>query len=173
MRSKKLTKVLSLVLASAFVLSLAGCAKSTEKTAETNTTPTKEAATNQEATTAPVEETTDKTLADFDKVDQFNYYNLVAGITDEEFNASPLAKLVEDHTGYKVTYTQSPADATDMQTAITNIFMLKQDYQAVKVSKDQFYTLLAMDALLPITEYVNASTNLKEQISEFGWETAS
>lgn len=172
MRSKKLTKVLSLVIAGVLTFSLAGCGKSNDD--KKDTTPTQGVTTGDEtATTAPIDQTTDKKLADYDKVDAFNYYNLAAGITDEEFNASALAKLVEEHTGYKVTYTQSPADAVDMQTAITNIFMLKQDYQAVKVSKDQFYTLLALDALLPITEYVNASTNLKEQISEFGWETAS
>lgn len=171
MRSKKLTKALSLALVGAMTMSMAACGKSSDEKESTPTTAPSTEQGGSEATQAPAETT--KTLADYDKVDSFNYYNLAAGITDEEFNALPLAKMVAEQTGYNVTYTQSPADATDMQTAITNIFMLKQDYQAVKVSKNQFYTLLAMDALLPITEYVNASTNLKDQISSFGWETAS
>lgn len=174
MMNKKMTKVLSMFLVGAMTVSMAACSKKSEdasndKTSD-NAAPTTSA--SAEATKEPVQESS-KTLADFDKVDTFNYYNMAAGITDEELNNSALAKLVAEQTGYNVTYTQAPADGTDAQTAITNIFLLKQDYQAVKVSKDQFYTLLAMDALAPITEYVNASTNLKEDISSFGWDTAT
>lgn len=181
---KKFEKVCAVMLAGSMVLSMAGCGKGKDNNQKTDeTTPTEAAAsddsaaktddsTSTEATTAPTEEAA-KSLADYPKVDSFNYYNIAAGVTDEELNASPMAKLVEDYTGYKVTYTQAPADPVDGQTAVTNVFMLKQDYQAVKVSKDQFYTLLASNALLPITEYVNGSTNLKSCISDFGWETAT
>lgn len=174
MMNKKFKKIASMFLVGAMVVSMAACGKKND--GGDNGNKGNDGGNNAvESTTNPAggNEETVKSLADYPKVDSFNYYNIAAGITDDEFNALDLAKLVEEQTGYKVTYTQSPADPIDMQTAITNVFMLKQDYQAVKVSKDQFYTLLAMDALKPITKYVEASTNLKEQISEFGWETAS
>lgn len=173
MMNKKFKKIVSMLLVGAMAVSMAACGKKSDDKKPEDQGNNGSTNTESTATPAPEKEESTKTLADYKKAEAFNYYNLAAGVTDEEFNALPLAKLVEDQTGYKVTYTQSPADPTDMQTAITNIFMLKQDYQAVKVSKDQFYTLLAMNALKPITEYVNASTNLKEQISEFGWGTAS
>lgn len=105
-------------------------------------------------------------------VDSFRYYGMATGLTTEEYNQSPIAKLVEEHTGYKVAYDQQPADTSDAQNAITNIFMTRSDYQAVIVSKNQFYSLLAMDALKDITPYVDQSVNLKDQISGFGWDTA-
>lgn len=114
-----------------------------------------------------------KSLDDYEKVSEFNYFSIASGVETEQLNNSVSAKLVEEQTGYKVTYDQAPADATDAQTAITNIFLLKSDYQAVKVTKAQFYTLLELDALADITEYVDASKNLKEQIADFGWQTAT
>lgn len=172
MKGKKLTKWFSVLLAGTMALSMAGCGSSDDG-GQSQAVENTATGTTQAAEESQPDADTAKTLADYEKADAFNYYSLAAGISDEELNASASAKLVEEHTGYKVTYSQSPADPTDMQTAITNIFMLKQDYQAIKVSKDQFYTLLAMDALAPITEYVQASEILKDQISEFGWDTAS
>lgn len=172
---KTIKKTLAMLLVLAMMFSLAACSKNNDggnnsgdgnKVTDTPNTP--------DATDAPQQgDDADKTLADYDKVSSFNYYGIASGISDGEFNALATVDMVKEHTGYDVAYFQAPADAADRQTGINNIFMLKQDYQAVKVSKDEFYTLLAMDALKPITEYVNASTNLKEQISEFGWDTAS
>ncbi len=170
MKNKKCKAIVALTLAAMMTFSVAACGNSVSDTG-TGTGSTGTAANGTE--TGNTETESSKTLADYDKVDSFNYYAIAAGVSDEEFNASQMASMVEEYTGYHVTYTQAPADSADNQTAITNIFMLKQDFQAVKVSKTQFYTLLASNALLPITEYVNASTNLKEQISEFGWETAT
>jgi len=174
MINKKFKKVVSMLLVGAMVVSMAACGKKSDDNKKGNEGNNEGNNTQVEATATPApEKEAAKSLADYPKVDSFNYYSIGAGITDEEFNALELAKLVEGQTGYKVTYAQSPADPMDAQTAVTNIFMLKQDYQAVKVGKDQFYTLLAMGALKPITKYVEGSTNLKEQISEFGWGTAS
>ena len=170
MKSKKVTKFLSMILAGVMAIGMTACSGKTDDASSASTQETTSA--SKEESVASQEEQT-KTLADYDKVDSFNYYNIAAGVSDDELNAHPMAKMVADQTGYNVTYTQAPADGTDAQTAITNIFLLKQDYQAVKVSKNQFYTLLAMNALAPITEYVNASTNLKEDISAFGWDTAT
>lgn len=173
MKNKKFGKILAAVMAGTMILSATGCGNGSDSasTGATDSSVNESVATTEGESIQ--EQETQKTLADYPKTDSFNYYGIAGGVTDEELNASHTAELVKEYTGYNVTYTQAPADPVDGQTAVTNVFMLKQDYQAVKVSKDQFYTLLASNALLPITEYVNASANLKEQISEFGWETAT
>lgn len=174
---KNMKKALSVMLIGIMAVSMIACSSKSSTTEEekkpaTSTSEKKETEAKSNTEETKKTEEAKKTLADYSKVDAFNYYNIAAGVSDEELNASESAKLVEAETGYKVTYTQAPADATDAQTAVQSIFLLKQDYQAVRISKNQFYTLLAMDALHPITEYVDASTNLKEQISAESWDTA-
>ncbi len=161
---RKLSTTLALILLLLTVMTAAGCNKKTDDT-EKSAAPTE---------AAKVEDVTvnEKTLADYDKVNAFKYFNIATGVETNDLNNSASANLVKEYTGYDVTYDQAPADPSDAVTAITNIFMLKSDYQAVKVSKAQFYTLLQSGALKDITEYVDASTNLKEQIDPFGWETA-
>ena len=105
--------------------------------------------------------------------DNFKVYAIATGIETDAFNQNPLAIMVHEYTGYDVTYDQAPADANDAAQAITGIFMNRDEYDAIIVSKTQFYSLLAMDALKDITPYVEASTNLKEVISAFGWQTAT
>ncbi len=167
MKGKRFKKVLTMLLLITTMFVIAGCStKAKEESQGTDTV--KE---NTEAT-QPETSTDAKTLADFEKESSFKYFNMASGVETEALNNSTSAQLVKEHTGYDVFYDQAPADPADAQTAITNIFMLKSDYQAVKVTKAQFYTLLEMNALLPITKYVDASTNLKEVISDFGWETA-
>ncbi|GAA4294356.1 hypothetical protein GCM10023142_31400 [Anaerocolumna aminovalerica] len=171
MKGKKIAKVLTMLLILATMFSMVGCSKKGE---EDNTeTKTETSGKTETAETSKEGEGTAKALADYEKVNTFKYFGMGSGVETDQFNNSPTAQLVKEHTGYDVYYDQAPADPIDAQTAITNIFMLKSDYQAVKVSKEQFYTLLEMDALLPITEYVNASTNLKEVITDFGWQTAT
>ncbi len=171
MKGKKIAKVLTMLLILATMFTVVGCSKKGE---EDNTETKTETTGKTETAETPNEgEGTAKTLADYEKVNAFKYFGMGSGVETEQFNNSPTAQLVKEHTGYDVYYDQAPADPIDAQTAITNIFMLKSDYQAVKVSKEQFYTLLEMDALLPITEYVNAATNLKEVITDFGWQTAT
>ncbi|MDU6264223.1 MAG: hypothetical protein E6600_06930 [Anaerocolumna aminovalerica] len=171
MKGKKIAKVLTMLLILATMFSMVGCSKKGE---EDNTETKTETSGKTETAETPKEgEGTAKALADYEKVNTFKYFGMGSGVETDQFNNSPTAQLVKEHTGYDVYYDQAPADPIDAQTAITNIFMLKSDYQAVKVSKEQFYTLLEMDALLPITEYVNASTNLKEVITDFGWQTAT
>lgn len=105
--------------------------------------------------------------------DSFNFYGISTGVTTEEYNADPLAQLLEEHTGYHVTYDQVPSGTDAGATAINNIFINREDYQAIIVMKDQFYSLLAQDALKDISPYVEKTTNLKNVISEFGWDTVT
>lgn len=175
MKGKKFTKVLVMLLVLSLPVVMAGCSKKADESANGTSAQTgsETAVSNTGESGAADSTASQKTLADFDKASGFKYFGMASGVETDEFNNSSSAKLVKEYTGYDVTYDQAPADAMDAQTAITNIFMLKSDYQAVKVTKAQFYTLLEMNALMDITDYVNASTNLKEQISDFGWETAT
>lgn len=175
---RKMTKLLSAAMAGVMVLGMTACGKQDETPGSSGTTSASTPVSTPASSQTPEpkkEEVPDspKTLDDYEKASGFNYYNIAAGVSDDEFNASAMAKMIDGYTGYNVVYAQAPADATASQDAITNIFLLKQDYQAVKVSKDQFYTLLALDALAPVTEYVNATKNLKAEVSQFGWDMAT
>lgn len=167
-------KKIALLMAGAMtVASLAGCGgsdKAAETTAAAKAETTAAAAQAVPAETAAPEAAT-KTLKDYPRVAGFNAMVTSGGITDEEFNAQALAKKICEETGYDVKFTQLPK--TDVDTTVTNIFMLQEDYQYVFVTKDQFNMLVSQGALAPLTEYVNASANLKEVISEVGWDSAT
>lgn len=163
---KRLSRVLAAILCVVMIFSLTAC---------TSETPSTTAAQSEETTQAEgtqAEETT-RAAEEVKRADSFNFYSIATGIETEAFNTHPIASMIEEHTGYKVTYDQAPANAEDAANAITNIFMSRSEYDAIVVSKVQFYSLLAMDALKDITPYVNETSNLKNVISEFGWSTAT
>lgn len=112
-----------------------------------------------------------KTLADYEKETHLNLFMGYPGVTDEEFNNYPMAKIIAESTGYDITYTLSPS--TDADTVRSNIFMLKEDYQLVSVNKTEFFTLMSVGALKPITEYVNASSYLKDALTGDAWAAAT
>lgn len=163
MKAKLIARTLALILAAATAVAFAGCSNDQGNSSSSSSA----------ASTGSSSSSEESSGSEIVRATSFNYFGIASGITTEEFNASDMAKMVEEHTGYQVTYDQAPADATDAQTAVMNIFMTKEDYQGVKVTKTQFYSLLAQDALKDITAYVDASTNLKTQISDFGWGTAT
>jgi len=106
-------------------------------------------------------------------VDSFNVLVINGGVTDEEFNAAPIAKDIEEHTGYKVNYIQAPSASAEVFQNLTNIFTNREEYGALIVSKNNFYTLLAQDALADLTPYLEGTENLTQVIAPFGYETAS
>lgn len=124
---------------------------------------------SKESTPADDGQGGNKTLADYEKETNLRVFVINSGITDEEFNNQDIAKLIGEKTGYNVSYVQAPA--ADPQ-AKNNIFMLKEDYQIVNVTKDEFYVLMMQGALAPITEYVEASTNLKGAMTDLVWDSA-
>lgn len=152
-------KVLAMLLALTMVLSLAACGGNDDTT------------TGAGAGTEAGTEGDSKTLKDYDRVDSFTAYVTNGGIEDAAFNEQPLAKKICELTGYNVKFIQLPK--SDVDTTVTNIFTNKEDVQYVFVTKSQFNDLVAQGALAPITEYVNASENLLEQISEIGWGSAT
>lgn len=112
-----------------------------------------------------------KSLKDYERATGFNAMVTSGGIADDAFNSQKLAQTIREATGYDVQFTQLPK--TDVDTAVSNIFMLRENYQYVFVTKAQFNMLVADGALAPLTEYVNASENLLEVISEIGWGSAT
>lgn len=105
--------------------------------------------------------------------DGFNFYGLSTGVSTTEYNASPLADMLAEHTGYDVYYDQMPTGNDEATTAVNNIFINREDYQAIVVTKDQFFSLLAQDALYDLSPYIEQTTYLQEQISDLGWQMAS
>ncbi|MDO5400531.1 MAG: hypothetical protein Q4F17_06075 [Eubacteriales bacterium] len=147
---KKFVRAAALLLCLAMIGSLVACGSKTQTTTGT-----------------------DAAAEAVQSADSFHFYSIATGIETAQYNAHPIAAMIEAHTGYHVIYDQAPANAEDAAKAITNIFMSRSEYDAIVVSKAQFYSLLAMDALKDITPYVEKSTNLKNVISEFGWSTAT
>ena len=111
------------------------------------------------------------TLKDYERATGFNAMVTNGGIADDAFNSQKLANTIREATGYDVQFTQLPK--ADVDTTVQNIFMLKENFQYVFVTKAQFNMLVAEGVLAPLTEYVNASSNLKEVISEIGWGSAT
>lgn len=160
----KLSKLVAFLLAATVTLSFVGCSDDDKNNDSKDTS-----AANTSSTTKNDE----KTLDSIEKVSSFNYMGIGTGKSDEEYQNSYVAKLLEEETGYKVNYNQPPSDLTDAMTAINNIFLVKEDYQAVLTSKDQFYSLMAANALYDITELVGMTKNLKDAIPDLGWDMAS
>ncbi len=173
-------KLIAMLLTLTMVLSvLAGCGDKDNK--DSNGSNVGDSARGSSATDADGEETDGadasgqkggKTLEDYERVDGFTVYCAGGGIDNEAFNNQPLAKRIEEITGYDVNYIQL-STGIDTDVTINNIFSVKEDVQGVFVSKAQFNDLVASGALAPLTEYVEASVNLRDAISEIGWGSAT
>lgn len=95
-----------------------------------------------------------------------------SGYTVEEVNADPNALLIEQLTGYKVTYTQLPS--ADASKTINNELMDKRHYNAIKLTKDQFSDLVKDDMLVDITDALKVfGKDILENISDESWEVVT
>ncbi len=159
MKKKSIKAIAAALCATLSLGLLAGCGANSEAASGSDSAASGSAAPESEAVKV-------------EPVKEFTYLGMNTGMTTEEYNAYPLVPLLEEHTGYKVKYDQTP-NGEDTATAINNIFLNREDYQAIYVSKDQFYSLLAQDALKDLTPFIDQSTNMKEVISDFGWQTAT
>lgn len=87
-------------------------------------------------------------------------------------NDNTNAKLIEELTGYKVNYTQLPAK--DASTVLNNELMDKREYQAMKLTKDQFADLVKDDMLTDITDALKTfAPDMLEAISPESWEVVT
>ena len=87
----------------------------------------------------------------------------------EKVKADPTALLIEQLTGYKANYTQLPSDAT---STLNTILMDKEQYNAIKLTKDQFSDLVDQDMLLelPLEALQKFAPDMLENISQESWE---
>lgn len=165
---KQMSKVMALILCMVLMISvLAGCAGDGGQVpgATTPNTPNTPNSPNTPATSGGAEEVV--------PAKSFSTYGLSTGVSTEEYNASPLAAMLAEYTGYDVTYDQVPTGNDEATTAINNIFINREDYQAIVVTKDQFFALLAQDALYDLTPFIEKTANLQYVISELGWQMSS
>ena len=89
-----------------------------------------------------------------------------------EVNASPTASLIQQLTGYEVTYTQLPA--VDSSKTLNNELMDKRDYQVMKLTKDQFADLVKDDMLVDITDALEVfAPDILANISEESWDVVT
>lgn len=87
-------------------------------------------------------------------------------------NADPVAKNIEDATGYKVTYEMLPAENADekLNLMVAN----KQNFDVMKLGAAQFYKLATAGALEPLDELIESQgPNIKAAIKEDSWESVT
>ncbi len=95
-----------------------------------------------------------------------------SGKSIDAVNSDPTAALIEELTGYDVTYTQLPADATN---TLNTILMDKEQYDVMKLTKDQFADLVDQDMLLelPIEALQKFAPDMLENISQESWDVVT
>ena len=149
----RIKKVLALIICMAMMMSiLAACGNSAPEATEA---PADNGAANVESKEEVKEE-----VKEIVPAKSFNFYGLATGISTEEYNANPLGAMVEEFTGYDVNWDQVPTGTDEATTAINNIFINREDYQAIVVTKNQFFSLLAQDALYDMSALLEKSSNL-------------
>ncbi|MBO7196148.1 MAG: extracellular solute-binding protein [Clostridia bacterium] len=95
-----------------------------------------------------------------------------SGKNIEAVNSNSNATLIEQLTGYKVTYTQLPA--ADSSKTLNTELMDKKDYNAMKLTKDQFSDLVNQDLLVDITDALTVyGPDLLANISDESWEVVT
>jgi putative aldouronate transport system substrate-binding protein len=88
-----------------------------------------------------------------------------------DFNADPVAKDLEEKTGYKVNYECLPAENPDekLNLLMTN----KEEFDVMKLNSAQYYKLASEGALEPIDTLIEKyGKNLKDVISQASWDSA-
>jgi putative aldouronate transport system substrate-binding protein len=87
-------------------------------------------------------------------------------------NSDNNALLIQQLTGYEVEYTQLPA--ADSSKVLNNELMDKRNYQAMKLTKDQFSDLVKDDMLVDITDALAVfAPDILASISEESWDVVT
>ena len=108
-----------------------------------------------------------------DDTNRLDIMTISTTVSDEELNGG-LATVLNEQTEYDVTWRQLNSDSQSASAQFNSIFTDRNSQiDAVKLSKAQLYQYMNSGALKDLTEYVNKTTNLKDQISELGWSLAS
>lgn len=95
-----------------------------------------------------------------------------SGYTISEVNNDKNAKVIEEVTGYKATYTQLPS--ADASKTLNNELMDKRHYNVMKLTKDQFADLVKDDMLVDISDALKKfAPDLLKNISKESWDVVS
>lgn len=92
------------------------------------------------------------------------------GYTSTDPNEEPPAKKIEELTGYKVTYYILPSDGADEKLNLE--LSSGAEYDIIRMTKNQFYTLAPKGALTDIAPYLDGTTNLKGIMNDLEWSAA-
>ncbi|WP_214629258.1 extracellular solute-binding protein [Paenibacillus agaridevorans] len=87
-------------------------------------------------------------------------------------NADPVAKNIEEATGYKVKYEMLPAENADekLNLMVAN----QQNFDVMKLGSAQFYKLATAGALEPLDELIESlGPNIKAAIKEDSWKSVT
>ena len=103
---------------------------------------------------------------------QLNVLMPNSGKSIDEVNSSSNALLIEQLTGYKVTYTQLPA--VESSKTLNTVLMDKKDYQVMKLTKDQFSDLVKDDMLVDITDALEVfAPDVLANIAPESWDVVT
>jgi len=94
----------------------------------------------------------------------------LTGYQPTDPNQEPPAKKIEELTGYKVTYYMLPSEGANEKLNLE--LSSGAEYDIIRMSKDQFYTLAPKGALIDIAPYLDATTNLKGIMNDLEWSAA-
>ena len=95
-----------------------------------------------------------------------------SGFSIDAVNSNVNATLIEQLTGYKVNYTQLPA--ADASKTLLNELMDKKQYDAMKLTKDQFSDLVSQDLLVDLTDALSVyAPDILANISDESWDVVT
>ena len=95
-----------------------------------------------------------------------------SGKSIDSVNNNANATLIEQLTGYKVNYTQLPA--VDAGKTLNTELMDKKQYDAMKLTKDQFSDLVNQDLLVDLTDALKVyGKDILANISAESWEVVT
>ncbi len=95
-----------------------------------------------------------------------------SGKSIESVNDNVNAALIEQLTGYKVEYTQLPA--VDAGKTLNTELMDKKQYDAMKLTKDQFSDLVNQDLLVDLTDALDVyGKDILANISDESWDVVT
>lgn len=145
-------KLLTVLPIAALAVSLAACGGGTKSSSGDN--PPASTSTNSNQANAPKPEF--KALLQYGRFDP---------------NADPVAKYLNEKTGYKVTYDMLPVENADEKL---NLMMAnKEPYSFMKLNAGQYSKLAASGALEPLDALIDKyGTNMKSVISATSWNGA-
>lgn len=95
-----------------------------------------------------------------------------SGFSDNDFNTGYTASLINEMTGYNVTYNQTTS--SDADNLVTNFLTARASYHFMKLGPGQFDAHIGEDAFLPLEGYLaKYGQDLLSVIPQSSWDTVT